>query len=122
MAKFDDELVWQRFLSTSLRPVTVFMAVPTIWVKMIAYFDQHFKNQPDQAKRAKDAAARLRLAISGSAALPAPIRNAWAEIANGYLLLERYGMTESGITYSGRLTHNGRIQVREYGSPQEFAI
>ncbi|KIW21510.1 hypothetical protein PV08_02090 [Exophiala spinifera] len=109
MAKFNERLVWERFLSTSLSPVTVFMAVPTIWVKMIGYFDQHFKNEPAKAARAEDSAARLRLAISGSAALPAPVRNAWAQIANGYLLLERYGTTETGITYSERLTPNGRV-------------
>ena len=111
MEKFDERLVWQRFLSTSLRPVTVFMAVPTIWVKMINYFDQNFRNQPVRATKARDSAARLRLAISGSAALPASIRDAWAEIANGYLLLERYGTTETGITYSERLGPNGRTQI-----------
>lgn len=119
MDKFNERLVWQRFLSTSLPPITVFMAVPTIWVKMIGHFNQHFKNQPVQAKRAGDSAARLRLAISGSAALPASIRDAWAQIANGYLLLERYGTTETGITYSERLGPGGRIQVR-YESGREW--
>lgn len=112
MAKFNEKLVWERFLSTSLHPVTVFMAVPTIWVKMIAYFNQNFKSDPAKAKRATEAAASLRLAISGSAALPAPIRDAWAQISNGYLLLERYGTTETGITYSERLSPNGRVHVR----------
>lgn len=111
MAKFDERLVWQRFVNTSLRPVSVFMAVPTIWVKMINYFNKHFRSRPVEAKKAKDAASKLRLAISGSAALPVSIRDAWAEIANGYLLLERYGTTETGITYSGRLTPDGRILV-----------
>jgi malonyl-CoA/methylmalonyl-CoA synthetase len=111
MPKFDEKIVWQRMLAAQLPPITVFMAVPTIWVKMISYFDQHLRDKADHAKRARDAAGRLRLAISGSAALPATIRDAWAEIANGYLLLERYGTTETGITYSERLTPNGRIQV-----------
>jgi malonyl-CoA/methylmalonyl-CoA synthetase len=118
MAKFDEGLVWQRFLNTSVRPITVFMAVPTIWVKMIDYFDQHFKTQPAKAKKARDSAARLRLAISGSAALPASIRDAWAQIANGYLLLERYGTSETGITYSERLSANGRVQVG-YGNDKD---
>lgn len=111
MPKFDAEAVWQRFLSTSLPPVTVFMAVPTIWVKMIAYFNQNLKSDPEVAAKAKSAAGSLRLAISGSAALPVLIRNAWAEIANGYLLLERYGMTETGIIYTGHLGPGGRILV-----------
>ncbi|KEF52347.1 uncharacterized protein A1O9_11587 [Exophiala aquamarina CBS 119918] len=86
------------------------MAVPTIWVKMIGYFNQYFKNQPTKAKKASDSAGKLRLAISGSAALPVSIRDAWAQIANGCLLLERYGTSETGITYSERLTAGGRIE------------
>ena len=78
---------------------------------MIAYFDQNFKHDLAAAKKAKEAAASLRLAISGSASLPASIRNAWADIANGYLLLERYGMTETGILYTGHLGPNGRVLV-----------
>lgn len=108
MPKFDERLVWQRILDTKL-PVTVFMAVPTIWVKLIDHFDQHYKSNTEES-RARNAAGSLRLAISGSAALPASTRDAWANIANGYLLLERYGTTETGITYSGRLTPNGRVQ------------
>lgn len=117
MTKFDEALVWRRLVDTSLLPITVFMAVPTVWVKMIGYFDQHSradgsgKKSEANAKRYKDAAASLRLAISGSAALPGSIRDAWAEIANGYLLLERYGTTETGILYSTRLDPDGRIQV-----------
>ena len=111
MSKFDEEIVWHRLQNTSLPRITVFMAVPTIWVKMIAYFDQHFKNDAVAARKAMDAAASLRLAISGSAALPASIRNAWADISNGYLLLERYGMTETGIIYTGHLGREGRILV-----------
>lgn len=117
MTKFDEALVWRRFIDTSLVPITVFMAVPTVWVKMIVHFNQHFrpdgagKKSEANAKRYKTSAASLRLAISGSAALPGSIRDAWAEIANGYLLLERYGTTETGILYSARLEPDGRIQV-----------
>ena len=111
MEKFDETLVWKRFADTSLASITVFMAVPTIWVKLIAHFNQYFRDDRGKAKRFKDSAALLRLAISGSAALPGPVRDAWAEIANGYLLLERYGTTETGILYSERLESGGRIQV-----------
>lgn len=110
MPKFDERSVWERFLGTALPPVTVFMAVPTIWVKMISYFNKHLRDDP-KAKKARESAASLRLAISGSAALPGPVRDGWAEIANGYLLLERYGTTETGITFSERLGPGQRIQV-----------
>ncbi|CAG8702742.1 7242_t:CDS:2, partial [Dentiscutata heterogama] len=39
----------------------------------------------------------FRLMVSGSSALPTPIRNSWKEISNGVVLLERYGMTEIGM-------------------------
>lgn len=111
MSKFDERRAWQRLLDPGKPSITILMAVPTIWVKMIGHFDQSIRNDVELARKAKKAAASLRLAISGSAALPGPTRQAWADIANGYLLLERYGTTEAGIIYSGKLESNGRIQV-----------
>jgi malonyl-CoA/methylmalonyl-CoA synthetase len=106
MEKFDDSRVWQRLLSNS-EPVTILMAVPTIWVRLIQYFDRHFIKNPGPASQA---AAKLRLTISGSAALPIPVRQRWADITGGQLLLERYGMTETGIIYSGGLEQSDRIR------------
>lgn len=40
-----------------------------------------------------------RLMVSGSAALPQPILERWADIT-GHVLLERYGMTEIGMALS----------------------
>ncbi|KPI38359.1 Acyl-CoA synthetase family member 3, mitochondrial [Cyphellophora attinorum] len=110
VAKFNENLIWGRMMDPTRPPITVFMAVPTIWVRMIAHYDRNYKDDPVKATKATNAACRLRLAISGSAALPAPIRDAWSRIAKGYLLLERYGMTETGITHSERLADGGRIQ------------
>jgi acyl-CoA synthetase (AMP-forming)/AMP-acid ligase II len=47
------------------------------------------------------------LLISGSAALPTPIRNRFAQIT-GHILLERYGMTEIGMGISCGLDPNKR--------------
>ena len=44
-----------------------------------------------------------RLMVSGSAALPEPILHKWEEIT-GHRLLERYGMTETGMVLSNPLT------------------
>lgn len=45
--------------------------------------------------------SRLQLAMCGSAALPDPLRQSWDRVTNGQVsLLERYGMTETGITLS----------------------
>ena len=69
----------------------VFMAVPTIYVKLI-----------EEAKRqnlTKCDFSYLRLMVSGSAAMPRPIADAW-ESLSGVKLLERYGMTEIGMALS----------------------
>ncbi len=75
---------------------TVFMAVPTIYVKLI---------QALEAAAAEDRAAfiagfaRMRLMVSGSAALPASVHEQWTALT-GQKLLERYGMTEIGMALS----------------------
>lgn len=51
----------------------------------------------------------LRLNISGSAALPTPIKAAWTALSGGNVLLERYGMTEVGMALSCGLSFNDRV-------------
>ena len=76
--------------------VNVFMAVPTIYFKLIAEFDSYSENQ----KKALTACMSLfRLMVSGSAALPASVMERWKEVS-GHTLLERYGMTEIGMAIS----------------------
>ncbi len=78
---------------------TVFMAVPTIYVKLIEALES-----ASVAERQRWAAgfAAMRLMISGSAALPASIHRKWTELT-GQKLLERYGMTEIGMGLSNPL-------------------
>ena len=58
----------------------------------------------DQSGERLAAIRGLRLAISGSAALPGSIRDDWHELAGttlgGGTLLERYGMSEIGMALS----------------------
>ena len=51
----------------------------------------------------------LRLNISGSAALPTPIKKAWTDLSGGNILLERYGMTEVGMALSCGLDSRDRV-------------
>jgi malonyl-CoA/methylmalonyl-CoA synthetase len=74
----------------------VFMAVPTIYVKLIQYFDSI---DQDQVQKICDGFARMRLNISGSAACPVKLFNQWQSLT-GQVLLERYGMTEIGMGIS----------------------
>jgi malonyl-CoA/methylmalonyl-CoA synthetase len=90
---FDAEVVWERMASGEL---TLFMAVPTIYVKLIAAWE---KACEERRIAWSGGAARLRLMVSGSAALPVTTLEHWREIT-GHTLLERYGMTEIGMAIS----------------------
>ncbi|MEA5457724.1 acyl-CoA synthetase [Arcicella sp. LKC2W] len=74
----------------------VFMAVPTIYFKLIA----HFETLEESTQKAlTENMKTFRLMVSGSAALPVSVMEKW-EIISGHRLLERYGMTEIGMAIS----------------------
>jgi malonyl-CoA/methylmalonyl-CoA synthetase len=78
---------------------TLFMAVPTVYVKLI----QALRSAaPEEKRRWVDGFAALRLMVSGSAALPASVHEEWTALT-GQRLLERYGMTEIGMALSNPL-------------------
>jgi malonyl-CoA/methylmalonyl-CoA synthetase len=93
---FDAPRVWQRLVE---RGPTLFMAVPTIYAKLIAEWENA---DPDERKRRSQSCHALRLMVSGSAALPGSVFERWREIS-GHALLERYGMTEIGMALSNPL-------------------
>ncbi len=92
-SKFDATTLLERVRADAY---TVFMAVPTIYVKLI---------QALQSATSSDRAAycsgfgRMRLMVSGSAALPSSVHEEWFQLT-GQKLLERYGMTEIGMALS----------------------
>ncbi|XP_077570275.1 malonate--CoA ligase ACSF3, mitochondrial isoform X2 [Stigmatopora nigra] len=102
LPEFNPQKVWEMLLSSKAPMVNIFMAVPTIYSKLIQYYDQHF-TQPHVKDFVKALCKeRIRLMVSGSAALPLPTLRRWEEIT-GHVLLERYGMTEIGMALSNRL-------------------
>jgi malonyl-CoA/methylmalonyl-CoA synthetase len=93
---FDMERIMARVAE---KAYTVFMAVPTIYVKLIRAFEEAASTERERwAEGFRD----MRLMISGSAALPAAIHERWTELT-GQKLLERYGMTEIGMGLSNPL-------------------
>ncbi|KAM6981093.1 malonate--CoA ligase ACSF3, mitochondrial [Aplochiton taeniatus] len=99
---FQPQKVWDYLLSSKAPMVNVFMAVPTIYSKLIQHYEQHF-TQPHVRDFVRAACReRVRLMVSGSAALPQPTLQRWEEIT-GHTLLERYGMTEIGMALSNTL-------------------
>src|SRR5271157_5213304 len=96
LPRFDANEVWERIASGRL---TLFMAVPTVYVKLIAVWDAA---SLERRALLSQASAKLRLMVSGSAALPVSTLELWKEIS-GHTLLERYGMTEIGMALSNPL-------------------
>lgn len=83
---------------------TVFMAVPTIYVKLIDHIEQL---NAAAARRIKDGFSNMRLNVSGSAACPVKVFEQWQQLT-GQVLLERYGMTEVGMAISNPYTGERR--------------
>ncbi|MFB2918011.1 acyl-CoA synthetase [Aerosakkonema funiforme] len=96
LSKFDAEIVGDRIIRGDL---TLFMAVPTIYVKLIAAWENV---ERDRQQKISAGCAKMRLMVSGSAALPVRVLEKWQNIS-GHFLLERYGMTEIGMALSNAL-------------------
>lgn len=105
---FDAATVWERLTAER---TSLFMAVPTVYIRLIRAWEA---SGPDDRARFSDGARRLRLMVSGSAALPVPVFERWQEIT-GHTLLERYGMTEIGMALSNPL--HGERRPGHVGRP-----
>jgi len=105
---FDAQAVLERVADQAY---TVFMGVPTIYVKLIQILEA--ADEGDRALYA-DGFAHMRLMVSGSAALPASVHEQWTHLT-GQKLLERYGMTEIGMAISNPL--NGERRPGAVGLP-----
>jgi len=106
MEKFDCKQVIDRILTSGVttdldQPISLFMAVPTIYAKLIKYIEENV-HDPIERDNIKKAFARLRLMVSGSSALPETVKNRWLDLSD-HNLLERYGMTEIGMALSNPL-------------------
>ncbi|XP_053762750.1 malonate--CoA ligase ACSF3, mitochondrial isoform X5 [Panthera pardus] len=103
LPEFSAELVWEKLLSSEAPRINVFMAVPTIYAKLMDYYDKHFTQPHVQDFVRAVCEEKIRLMVSGSAALPLPVLEKWQRVT-GHTLLERYGMTEIGMALSNPLT------------------
>lgn len=108
LPRFEAKRVWDKFVEGN---ITLFMAVPTVYVKLIAYWDEA---STEEQRKMSEAGSKLRLMVSGSAALPVNIFEKWKQIS-GHTLLERYGMTEIAMALSNPL--NGERKPGFVGMP-----
>ncbi|KAF2000701.1 acetyl-CoA synthetase-like protein [Amniculicola lignicola CBS 123094] len=112
---FNATAVWERlgapFLpnaNAAKKPITFLTVVPTIYTRLLS---SHSTLSPELQQATKTAIhpSNMRLNISGSAALPTPVKSAWTDLSSGNVLLERYGMTEVGMALSCGLTFSDRV-------------
>lgn len=115
MFPFNTDAVWNRLAVPFLAPesqlkpnITFLTAVPTIYNRLLSGFKSLPPSTQEAAKKAISP-ENLRLNISGSAALPTPLKAAWEELSGGNVLLERYGMTEVGMALSCGLDFADRV-------------
>ncbi|MGZ8851982.1 MAG: AMP-binding protein, partial [Thermoanaerobaculia bacterium] len=86
LERFDHRTALDEFLDFD---PTLFFGVPTIYVRLL-------DTPPEMARRI---GTRMRLFVSGSAALPADVFSRFRELF-GHAILERYGMTETFMNIS----------------------
>ena len=93
LPKFNTEKIFDIFCEGK---VNIFMAVPTIYFKLITQWNEFSINKQEEVS---NYLSKFRFMVSGSAALPISVLNEWKQIS-GQTLLERYGMTEMGMAIS----------------------
>ncbi|KAG7376547.1 hypothetical protein PHYBOEH_001497 [Phytophthora boehmeriae] len=108
-------LIWYKLgqAADTKRPVSMFMAVPTVYMKLLEAMEKQSQDDP-KVQNALAGARGLRVAISGSMACPVSILNRWEKLT-GLRLLERYGMTELGMVLTNPL--HGDRHLGYVGNP-----
>jgi malonyl-CoA/methylmalonyl-CoA synthetase len=107
-ARFELEPLLQQVAD---RRYTLFMAVPTIYVKLV----QALEALPPARRRVVSAGfTAMRLNVSGSAACPVKLFQQWQQLT-GQTLLERYGMTEIGMALAN--PYHGERRAGMVGLP-----
>ncbi|KAJ1913345.1 hypothetical protein IWQ60_009255 [Tieghemiomyces parasiticus] len=111
--KFRADQAWQRWTDPDSPPISLFMAVPAMYSKLLQAYDGMGGPAQDQARAA---CGQFRLMVSGSSALPQPLFRRWREVS-GHTLLERYGMTEIGMALSNPADAPGQRVEGNVGFP-----
>jgi len=91
--------------------INVFMAVPTIYFKLMTYLESI---STEEQADLKNWMSSFRLMVCGSAALPVSVMERWEQYS-GQRLLERYGMTELGMAISN--PYHGERKAGYVGLP-----
>jgi malonyl-CoA/methylmalonyl-CoA synthetase len=94
---FDPEWTWDRWAKGE---ITFFSGVPTIYTRMMRFYQQNLsKRPPRELSRFVAGARRMKGCICGTSALPHSINNFWTELL-GKKIVQRYGATETGVVFN----------------------
>ncbi|KAI1930180.1 hypothetical protein LOZ65_001557 [Ophidiomyces ophidiicola] len=90
--------LWERWRQGG---VSVFSGVPTIYMRMMRYYEQKLASlPPHDLKKYISGARSLRILICGTSALPEPVQSFWSNIlGENRRILTRYGSTEVGAIF-----------------------
>ncbi|KAJ2658931.1 hypothetical protein IW148_004481 [Coemansia sp. RSA 1199] len=112
LPRFNKDHVWDRLIDGP-QDLSIVMGVPTMYARLLQALDE----MPTERKQAAyNAINRLRLTVSGSAALPASVFRRWHD-ATGQVMLERYGMSEIGMALSNDAADPAARKIGSVGKP-----
>ncbi|KAJ2369020.1 hypothetical protein H4S02_010003 [Coemansia sp. RSA 2611] len=112
MLKFDKDKVWSRIIDGP-QDISILMGVPTMYSRLLQALDQM---PPERQRDASCAMSKLRLTVSGSAALPTSVFKQWQQ-ATSQVMLERYGMSEIGMALSNDASDPAARMAGSVGKP-----
>ena len=95
---FDPKWTWDRFRRGG---ITYFSGVPTIYMRMMRYYQEHLTKLPASETDAYlKGLLGLRACLCGTSALPKPISDWWTKALGGRRIIQRYGATETGVVFN----------------------
>lgn len=101
---FDTAWTWERWRRGGL---TFFSGVPTIYMRMMRYYEENIANKAPEMRDQYVAGARsIRTMLCGSSALPGPVQEFWENLRQ-LPILTRYGATEFGAVIKTDLDPTG---------------
>lgn len=94
---FDAAWMWERWKMGGL---TFFSGVPTIYMRMMQYYEENLATLPVPDRNKYIAGARqFRSMLCGTSALPRNLQQKWTVLRGGKSILTRYGATEFGAIF-----------------------
>jgi malonyl-CoA/methylmalonyl-CoA synthetase len=112
---FDPQWCWERWRKGG---ITHFTGVPTIYMRMMRYYQEHLTKLPAaELQSYNKAATDLRVMICGTSALPQPINEFWTKTRGGRKIVQRYGATETGVVFNMPTYENDDVPDGSVGEP-----